>query len=190
MHNRVLTSGLVLLLLAVPANSAEWQEMTKEWLKKLEPGYGGLSGVAVDHATGDVYVNVSDRGVYRSTDQGQTWKLLGDKQFKGRTEQPGCLLIDPVGKGKRLLLATVYGAPIGLIPTTGGNWKFLDPRSSHVDWCSIDWSDSGGKFILALKHESGGLLIASRDGGKTFEDVGKGYGPPGCSTAIPPWRPR
>src|SRR5262249_43830187 len=28
-----------------------------------------------------------------------------------------------------------------------------------------------------LKHESGGLLIASRDGGKSFDEVGKGHGP-------------
>jgi photosystem II stability/assembly factor-like uncharacterized protein len=33
------------------------------------------------------------------------------------------------------------------------------------------------KFLLALKHESGGLLLVSRDGGKSFADVGKGYGP-------------
>src|SRR5207248_10482213 len=73
--------------------------------------------------------------------------------------------------------ATVYGAPIALSATDGASWKFLHARSSHVDWCSLDWTDPDGKFILALKHESGGLLIVSRDGGKTFQDVGKGYGP-------------
>jgi hypothetical protein len=31
--------------------------------------------------------------------------------------------------------------------------------------------------VLTLKHESGGLLLASRDGGKTFDEVGKGHGP-------------
>jgi hypothetical protein len=46
-----------------------------------------------------------------------------------------------------------------------------------VDWCAVDWTDPDMKFILALKHESGGLLIVSRDGGLRFEDVGKGYGP-------------
>jgi len=33
------------------------------------------------------------------------------------------------------------------------------------------------KFVLALKHESGDLLLRSLDGGKTFDEVGKGYGP-------------
>jgi photosystem II stability/assembly factor-like uncharacterized protein len=171
---------VLLVLVALPwasARAADWQPTNAEWLKKLEPGYGGLSGVVVDHANGDVYVNISDRGVYRSTDKARTWKLLGGKQFKGRTEWPGCLLLDPVGKSKRLLAATVYGAPVGLISTTEGTWKFLDSKSQHVDWCSMDWHESGGRFLLALKHESGGLLIASHDGGKTFEEIGKGYGP-------------
>jgi acetyl esterase/lipase len=156
--------------------AAGWEPTTEDLLKTLKPGFGGVSGVAVDHRSGDVYISVSDCGVYRSTDQGRTWKLHG-QAFKGRTEWPGALLIDPVGKGKELVAATVYGAPIARTSTDAERWKFLDGKSSHVDWCSLDWTDPEGKFILALKHESGGLLIVSRDGGKTFADVGKGYGP-------------
>lgn len=171
-------AGLILLLfLAGSCAAAEWEPTTAEFLKKVKPGYGELSGVVVDHHNGDLYISVSDRGVYRSTDQGGTWKLLGEKQFKGRTEWPGSLMIDPVGKGKRLVAATVYGAPIALGWTGTGDWKFLHARSSHVDWCALDWASPEATFLLALKHESGGLLIASRDGGKTFADVGKGYGP-------------
>ncbi len=178
MRNRVPLSGLALLLLvgASPAGAAEWQATTAELLTKVKPGYGGLSGVAVDPRNGDVYVCVSDRGVYRSTDQGRNWKLFGGAPFKGRTEWPGSFLIEPVGKGKRLAVATVYGAPIALGSTDGAAWKFLHAKSQHVDWCALDWG-AEPTFVLALKHESDGLLIASRDGGKTFHDVGKGYGP-------------
>jgi hypothetical protein len=168
---------LVLLLPGVPATAAEWEPTTTELLARVKPGYGGLSGVVVDHRSGDVFISVSDRGVFRSTDQGRTWKQHGDRGFKGRTEWPGALMIDPVGKGKRLIAATVYGAPIALSALDGKDWKFQGARSSHVDWCALDWSDPDHKFVLALKHESGGLLIVSRDGGKTFADVGKGYGP-------------
>lgn len=176
-NQRVRAVGLVFcLFLLSPARAAEWQPVTAELLKRVKPGYGGLSGVVVDHRNGNVYVDVSDQGVYRSADQGRTWKLLGDKAFKGRTEWPGCMALDPVGKSKRLVVATVYGAPIALGSTDGGAWKFLAPRSSHLDWCALDWG-AEPRFLLALKHESGGLLIASRDGGKTFHDVGKGYGP-------------
>jgi photosystem II stability/assembly factor-like uncharacterized protein len=53
----------------------------------------------------------------------------------------------------------------------------MHDKSNHIDWCAVDWNDPDMKFVLALKHEAGDLLIVSRDGGKTFEDVAKGYGP-------------
>ncbi|MGH7222178.1 MAG: WD40/YVTN/BNR-like repeat-containing protein, partial [Gemmataceae bacterium] len=33
------------------------------------------------------------------------------------------------------------------------------------------------RFLMAQKHESGGLLIVSHDGGDSFAEIGKGYGP-------------
>src|SRR5581483_314264 len=38
-------------------------------------------------------------------------------------------------------------------------------------------SDPDMKFMLTLKHEAGDLLLVSRDGGKSFDEIGKGYGP-------------
>jgi photosystem II stability/assembly factor-like uncharacterized protein len=165
------------LLLPTAATAADWQATTTDLLQKEKPGYGGLSGVAVDHATGHVFVDVSDRGVFRSTDQGRTWERLGNSPIKGRTETGGCFMLDPTGKTKRLLLPTVYGGPIAIGSADGGDWHILDKASSHVDWCAADWSDPELKFLLTLKHESGGLLLRSRDGGKSFAEVGKGYGP-------------
>jgi len=159
------------------ATSAEWQPVTVELLKAEKPGYGGLCGVVIDHKTGHVIINVSDRGFFRSQDQGKSWKRLGDQDIKGRTEWPGCLMLDPVGPGKTLVTALVYGAPLAISDNAGTSWKLLDKKSSHVDWCAVDWSDPERKWIFTLKHESGDLLLQSRDGGKTFEEVGKGYGP-------------
>src|SRR5262245_60448408 len=168
---------LVVLVLACPGLAADWEPVTTELIKAENPGYGKLSGVAVDHQTGDVYVNLSDKGIYRSTDQGKSWQRLGKEPLKGRTEWPGCLMLDPTGKSKRLVVAVVYGAPISITADLGEKWRTLDGKSSHVDWCSVDWGDAEMRFILALKHESGGLLLVSHDGGKTFDEVGKGYGP-------------
>jgi photosystem II stability/assembly factor-like uncharacterized protein len=96
--------------------------------------------------------------------------------FKGRTETPGCIMLDPTA-GKRLVAALVYGASILVSPDRGETWTALDKKSTHVDWCAVDWSDPDMKFIFTLKHESGGMLLVSRDGGKSFDEVGKGYGP-------------
>ena len=169
--------SLMGMLLLVNSAGAAWQPVTAELIATEKPGYGKLCGVVVDHQTGDVYVNLSDKGIYRSADQGKSWQRQGTETVKGRTEWPGCMQFDPTGKSKRLVLALVYGAPIAVSPDAGAHWKLMSPKSSHVDWCAVDWTDPAMAFVLALKHESGDLLIASHDGGKSFREVGKGYGP-------------
>lgn len=167
---------LTMCLVTAETTAADWEAVATDLIKSEKPGYGGLCGVVVDHSSGDVFIDLSDRGLYRSTDQCRTWTKHGPA-IKGRTEWPGCLLFDPAGKSRRTLLALVYGDPINLSPDVGETWSRMHAKSSHVDWAVIDWSDPDAKFVLTLKHESGGLLIVSRDGGKSFSDVGKGFGP-------------
>ncbi len=156
--------------------AAQWQPVTAELVKTHKPGFGGVCGVAVDHANGDVYLDLSDRGIFRSTDQGKHWQRVG-AELRGRTEWPGCLMLDAVGGTKKLVVALVYGGPIAIRAGADAGWTFLGNKSQHIDWCAVDWSDKAMRLIFALKHESGDLLIVSRDGGKTFAEVGKGYGP-------------
>jgi hypothetical protein len=165
---------MLVVLMAGPSLAAEWEPVATELLKAEKTGFGGLCGIAVDHATGDVLIDLSDRGLFRSTDHGKSWAKLGPVG-KGRTEWPGCLLFDPTGKSKRLLMALVYGAPVGVSDDSGATWTAMDAKASHVDWAVVDWAEM--QFVLALKHESGGVLLASRDGGKTFAELGKGFGP-------------
>ena len=131
----------IAVLISPVATAQDWQPTTAALIQKEKPGYGGLSGVAVDRANGHVYVNVSDRGVFRSTDQCKTWERVGKEPFKGRTETPGCLMLDPTGKTKRLVMATVYGVPIVATTTDSGDWRTFDKASVHVDWCTVDWND-------------------------------------------------
>jgi BNR/Asp-box repeat len=173
---RFALAASLLILTAAHVAAADWEATTTELVKTEKPGYGNLCGVVVDHATGDVFINLSDKGLYRSTDQGKTWKKHGPI-IKGRTEWPGCLALDPTGKSRTMLLALVYGDPIGISGDGGEKWTFMDKKASHVDWCAVDLTDRERKFVLAMKHESGGQLIASHDGGKTFAEMNKGYGP-------------
>jgi photosystem II stability/assembly factor-like uncharacterized protein len=171
-----LLSLALLLLLAPAARADDWRPVATELLTKEKTGFGGLSGVAVDRATGTLYVCLSDDGLFRSSDQGKTWERLGKGVPKGRTETPGCLQLDPTGKTKRFVWPTVYGGPVVLGTTDSDSWRAVDKKCQHVDWYAADWSDPEMKFALAFKHESGGLLLVSRDGGKSFAEAGKGHG--------------
>ena len=172
------SSLLSFLLFALPVASAaaqDWHGVAADLIKSEMPGYGVLRALVVDHATGTVFLNLSDKGIYRSDDCAKTWQRL-PAPVTGRGEAPGGLLLDPIG-GKRLVAAFIYGGPMAVSPDFGETWKLLAEKSRHVDWCAVDWSDPEMRFLLTLKHESGGLLLASHDGGKSFDEVGKGFGP-------------
>jgi photosystem II stability/assembly factor-like uncharacterized protein len=170
--------GLLFLVCAAPALAADanWRPIATDLLKSEKTGFGGLCGIVVNHQSGDLWVNLSDRGMFHSGDRGETWKRVSNTQPTGRTETPGCWLLNPTGKTDKMVTALVYGSPIAVSADRAATWRYLDKQSGHADWCAVDWTDPDPKFVLALKHETGGLLLASSDGGKSFAEVGKGYG--------------
>src|SRR5262245_13558436 len=97
---RVLLLTLALTLCSLTASAAEpnWQPVLTELLKSEKTGFGGLCGVVVNHETGCVWVNLSDRGLFCSSSGAKQFKRVSDKQPRGRTETPGCLMLDPGDK--------------------------------------------------------------------------------------------
>ncbi len=172
---RFTLAAVCFMAMAGSALPQDWKPVTEKLIIAEKPGSYNLCGVVVDHKNGDLFICLSDKGLYLSSDQGDSWKRLGTP-FKGRTETPGCLMLDPFG-GKRIVSAVVYGSPLVVSPDRGETIHLLDKKTTHLDWCAVDWSDPELKFILTLKHEAADMLLVSRDGGKSFKDVGKGYGP-------------
>src|SRR5476651_2422718 len=103
-------AALCFVGLISPVSAQEWKPITEALIVAEKPGFGKLCGVIVDHATGDLIINLSDKGLFRSSDAGKSWQKFG-MPFKGRTETPGCIMLDPTG-GKRLVAALVYGSSI------------------------------------------------------------------------------
>src|SRR6476646_7070702 len=122
----ILSSWVGLISAPASAVAADWVATTAELVEQEKPGYGKLCGVLVDHMTGDVIINLSDKGLYRSTAQAKTWKRLGAQPLKGRTEWPGCLMLDPTGQSKKLVAALVYGSPIAVSADEGATWKVMN----------------------------------------------------------------
>ena len=163
-----LTLGLLGLSLA--ASAGEWVNISDPFTATVKPGYGGpTAGVVVDHVSGDVFMVVSDQGLWKSSDHGKTFARVDEKAIGGRCETGWALQADPAGT--RLFCFMIYG---GSALTTDGGKTWVKFKTSHLDFGAVDWADTG-KRLLALRHESGGVLTTSDDGGATWKDLEKGF---------------
>ena len=164
------TIPTLLLLAPFAAFAAEWVNISDSVTATLKPGYAGpTAGVTVDRASGDVYFVVSDQGLWKSSDHGQTFARVDEKNIGGRCETGWALNFDP--NGQRLFCFMIYGSSA---LTTDGGKTWAKSKVSHLDFGAVDWEDTG-KRLLALRHESGGMLTTSDDGGATWKDLEKGF---------------
>jgi hypothetical protein len=131
-------------------------------------GYPGMTaGVATDPASGDACMVVCDQGLWKSTDAGKTFSRVDGGKIGGRCETGFALNFDP--NGKRLACFMIYGA-CASTEDAGAAWTMW--TTNHLDFGAVDWEGTG-KAFLATRHESGGVLCLSLDGGKTWKDLGK-----------------
>ena len=150
--------------------AGEWANISDPVTAPLKPGYGGpTAGVVVDRASGDVFMVVSDLGLWRSSDHGATFARCDEKTIGGRCETGWALQADPAGK--RLACFMIYGDSA---MTTDGGKTWAKFKTSHLDFGAVDWADTG-KRLLAIRHESGGMLTTSEDAGATWTNLEKGF---------------
>jgi len=155
---------------ALACAAAEWVNISDSVTSQVKPGYAGpTAGVAVDRVSGDVYMVVNDQGLWKSTDHGQTFTRVDDKNIGGRCETGYALDLDP--NGQRLFCFMIYGSS-AMTTDSGKTWS--KSKVSHLDFGAVDWEDTG-KRLLALRHESGGMLCTSEDGGATWKELEKGF---------------
>jgi hypothetical protein len=172
----LLTMGLTAS--QVQAQKGQWFSISDAVIAQLggenkKIGYPGLTaGVAVDPGSGDVYMVVCDQGLWKSTDAGKTFARVDQGTIGGRCETGFALNFDPAGK--RLACFMIYG---GCARTEDAAANWIGWKTNHLDFGAVDW-ESSGKALLGLRHESGGILCLSTDGGLTWRNLGKS-GPDG-----------
>lgn len=160
-------------LVAAQAVAGEWVNISDPVTSQVKPGYAGpTAGVVVDRANGAVFMVVNDQGLWKSTDQGKTFARCDDKAIGGRCETGWALCADPAGN--RMFCFMIYGSS-AMTADSGKTWA--KSKVTHLDYGSVDWGDTG-KRLLALRHEAGGMLTTSSDGGATWTDLAKGFS--GC----------
>ena len=133
-------------------------------------GYAGVTLMAAVPKSPAVIAGVSERGLWSTNDAGATWKKLGAADREPITHRPHRILFDPRDPAV-FWVSGCYGA--GIFKTTDGGKSFIRlGKLEHVDGVAVDLSDPQRKTMLAGLHEQVRSLQLSRDGGRTWQNIG------------------
>src|SRR5690349_5213223 len=126
--------ALVLVLIAAPARGADadWQPVLADLLKTEKPDFGRLSGVVVNHETGCVFVNLSERGIYCSGAGARKFNPLSDQAAAGADRK----FVRAITEAKGARHGRVYGkndshifelTRAGIVESTDGGATWSKP---------------------------------------------------------------
>ena len=155
---------------------ASWVDVSSPIVQKLtEAGQktawpGETAGVAVDPASGDVYMIVTGQGVWKSTDSGKSFARVDGGKVGGRCETSFALNFD--SGGKRLACFMLDGK-CAWSGDSGQTWTAFTDVGRNWDYAAVDWSAHEVKTIFAALHESGGQVMFSNSGGRTWNKLFK-----------------
>lgn len=165
-----------IVLGAEEKSDASWVDISSPIVQRLtDAGQktawpGETAGVAVDPVSGDVYMIVTGLGVWKSTDIGKTFSRVDGGKVGGRCETSFSLNVD--NGGKRLACFMLDGK-CAWTGDSGQTWNAFTDAGRNWDYAAVDWSADPIKSIFAALHESGGQVMFSNDGGKTWNNLFK-----------------
>ncbi len=145
----------------------------------IDPGDPNTVYVA---ALGNVWKPNAERGVFRTTDGGQTWKKVlfvdGETGASDLVMQPGNsrVLVAGMWQFRRFPWEFVGGGPgSGIWKSTDGGtaWKKLDKDMPEGPFgrISLAIAPSNGNHVYALIHARKGILFESKDLGEKWEKL-------------------
>lgn len=182
MRLRALTAGILSAALIQAARAANvdgesgWVNISDPLVQAVTnggtaiPWPGDTAGVAVDRASGTLYVDVCNVSLWQSTDHGQTFQRAAEGKISGRCEFGYALNCDPAGGRMACFL---LDGKCGMTLDGGRTWKPFAPMGRNWDYGAVDWADSRARWIFASRHESGGEMYVSDDAGASWRFIGK-----------------
>src|SRR4051812_22350712 len=128
-------------------------------------GGGRLRGWVGGRAGGGGRGGMRWGSIRRGGGGGGLWSPGGGRGGRARGETGDALQFEPAGR--RLACFMIYG-PGASTPDAGQTWVAW--KTNHMDFGAVDWEGTG-EALLGLRHESGGVLCFSADGGRTWKDL-------------------
>ncbi|HEX2874823.1 MAG TPA: hypothetical protein VHP33_26410 [Polyangiaceae bacterium] len=138
-----------------------------------ETGTSTCGRVTLVHAKSDLVVaGLSESGLWGSTDNGESWQLLGQGDGSDvLSGLPRSITTDP-DNPSTFWLATIYGDNGVWRTDDNGDTFHVQGTVRHNDLISLDFADPDRKIMLAGGHEARKTLWRSPDAGQTWVDVG------------------
>jgi hypothetical protein len=161
--------------LCAPQEKGQWIPISESVTSKVEQKWPFLAaGIAVDPASGDVYLVISGAGLWKSRDHGKTFEQVDAGKVGGRCETGAAISVDPMGGG-RLAFFQLDGKA-AWTPDGGKTWNpCSDGGRRGFDFVAVDWSDPKARRMWGVRHESGEVGLLSEDGGASWKALEKGF---------------
>lgn len=173
----VLATCCVAALFTGSVQAAErWTDISSSLLERLtnsgaKPAWpGGCSGVVANRLNGEVTIKVVGCGLWRSSDQGKTWRRIDDHTVSGRDETGWATSVDQ-NAPTRMASFSLDGSAGWT--ADGLNWKSFTSLGRNWDFGSVDWAAPAPKTVIAAKHETNppGEVYVTVDGGITWKQL-------------------
>jgi len=116
---------------------------------------------------------VPGQGLFKSTDRGTTFARCDDGKVTGRCETAFALHLDPASSR---MACFMLDGKCGMSLDGGQSWQMLKDVGRNWDFAGVDWSVEKPQTIWAAKHESGGEMLLSTDGGASWNKIDKDPG--------------
>jgi hypothetical protein len=161
--------------LGAAQDKGQWVNISESVTSKVEQKWPFLAaGIAVDPASGEVYLVIAGAGLWKSADHGKTFEQVDQGKVGGRCETGAAIQVDPMGGGR-----LAFFQLDGKAAWTGDGGKTWNPCSDGgrrgFDFVAVDWSDPKARRMWGVRHESGDVGLLSENGGAAWKEVEKGW---------------
>lgn len=136
------------------------------WVDSSPPSANGdCSGVVVNRLTGQVLTDVTNGGIWKSTNQGGDWVRVDDGVVGGLVVLGPGFDVDQ-DDPTRVAAWSLDGT--GGWTTDGTTWNTMATIGRNWDFGATDWATPTPKTMMVTRHESGGEVYLSTDGAATW----------------------
>ena len=149
----------------------EWINVTND-VGGEKWGYAGVCLVVAVPDSEAIIAGVSEAGLWRSDDQGKSWRKLGADDKEQIRNRPHQIVFDPKDAG-RFWISGCYGASPFITTDAGKTFQRLG-NLTHMDGIGIDLGDTDPqrKTLVVGLHEQARSVHKSTDGGATWQKIG------------------